>query len=130
MDKCTKQISLFFDMSDCGVSNMDMDFTRYLIGLFKQCYPNYLNYILIFEMPWILNAAFKIIKSWLPEKAVEKIKFVNKKTLGEYVAPENALKCWGGTDEYVYTFVPEDIEVRTPFRDVGAGEGSNGNKKV
>jgi hypothetical protein len=34
---------------------MDLEFTKYLIGLFKQYYPYFLNYILIFEMPWILN---------------------------------------------------------------------------
>lgn len=48
-------VTLFFDMDACGLSNMDLEFTRYLIGLFKQYYPYSLNYILIFEMAWILN---------------------------------------------------------------------------
>ncbi|PSN37774.1 hypothetical protein C0J52_15860 [Blattella germanica] len=101
------QISIFFDMADTGMSNMDMDFIKYLIGLFKLYYPDFLNYILVFEMPWILNAAFKIIKSWLPAKAVQKIKFVNKSNLKEFVEPDQALKCWGGLDEYTFVFVPE-----------------------
>ncbi|XP_069671502.1 motile sperm domain-containing protein 2-like [Periplaneta americana] len=105
------QISIFFDMADTGMSNMDMDFTKYLIGLFKQYYPDFLNYILVFEMPWILNAAFKIIKSWLPAKAVQKIKFVNKSNLKDYVEPDQALKCWGGLDDYTFTFVPEQRAV-------------------
>lgn len=42
-------------MADTGMSNMDMDFIKYLIGLFKMYYPDFLNYILVFEMPWILN---------------------------------------------------------------------------
>lgn len=101
------QISIFFDMAETGLSNLDMEFTKYLIGLFKLYYPNYLNYIIIFEMPWVLNAAFKIIKSWLPSKAIQKIKFVNKSTLKEYVDPNDALKCWGGNNEYIFSFVPE-----------------------
>lgn len=57
-------------------------------------------------MPWVLNAAFKIIKSWLPAKAIPKIKFVNKNTLKEYVDPNDALKCWGGNNDYTFKFVP------------------------
>lgn len=101
-------ITLFFDMSDTGLSNMDMDYTKYLISLFKMYYPFFLNYILIFEMPWILNTAFKIIKSWLPEKAVKKINFVNKSNLKNFVEPKYSLSCWGGQDSYEFSFVPED----------------------
>lgn len=35
------------------------------------------------------------------------MKFVNKSSLKEFVPTENALVAWGGTDEYVFTFVPE-----------------------
>lgn len=103
------KITIFFDMAESGLANMDMEYTKYLIGLCKQYYPVFLNYILIFEMPWVMNAAFKIIKSWLPPKAVEKIKFVNKSTLKDYVQPKYALTCWGGEDTYVFEFVPEEV---------------------
>lgn len=102
------QISIFFDMAETGLSNMDMELTKYLIGLFKSYYPNFLNYIIIFEMPWVLNAAFKIIKSWLPAKAIPKIKFVNKSNLKDFVDPNDILKYWGGTNDYIFTFVSEE----------------------
>lgn len=101
------QISLFFDMIDAGLSNLDMELTKYLIGLFKNYYPNFLNYIIILEMPWVLNAAFNIIKSWLPAKAIPKIKFVKKSNLKEFVHPSVALKCWGGQNDYVFKFISE-----------------------
>lgn len=103
---------------------MDMELTKYFIHLFKDYYPNFLNYIIILEMPWVLNAAFKIIKSWLPAKAIPKIKFVNKTTLKEYVNHDDILKCWGGTCDYTFTFVPE---VRAG---VTAINGQVENKKV
>lgn len=53
------------------------------------------------------SAAFKIIKSWLPPKAVQKIKFLNKSNLKDYVDSDQALKSWGGKDEYVFSFEPE-----------------------
>lgn len=49
-------------MEGCGLANMDLEFTKYLIGLFKQYYPYSLNYILIFEMAWILNG--KVLQPW------------------------------------------------------------------
>ncbi|XP_011494873.1 PREDICTED: motile sperm domain-containing protein 2-like [Ceratosolen solmsi marchali] len=101
------QISLFFDMVDAGMSNLDMDLTRFLIGLFKNYYPNFLNYIIILEMPWALNAAFSIIKSWLPPKAIPKIKFVKKSTLKDFIEPKSALKCWGDKNDYTFLFVSE-----------------------
>lgn len=48
-----------------------------------------------------------MIKTWLPPKAVEKIKFITKSNLKEYVAPEQSLKSWGGLDDYVFEFTPE-----------------------
>lgn len=48
-------ISIFFDMDGAGYSNMDMDYTKYIISLFKNYYPYFLNYIIIFEMAWVLN---------------------------------------------------------------------------
>lgn len=108
------QITVFFDMMDTGLSNMDMEFSKYIINLNKQYYPSFINYILIFEMPWVLNAAFKIIKSWLPGRAVQKIKFLNRTTIKEYVNPNKMLVSWGGEDDYTFSFVPEiKIELST-----------------
>jgi len=112
-------------MSESGLSNLDMEFIKYLIGLFKTYYPNFLNYIIIFEMPWVLNAAFKIIKSWLPAKAIPKIKNVNKSTLKDYVDPNDILVCWGGNNDYIFQFVPA---VQT--NGDGALNGKLDNKKV
>lgn len=102
------QITMFFDMDGAGLSNMDMELIKYLIMLFKLYYPNFLNYIVIFNMPWVLNAAFKVVKTLLPAKAVERMRFVNKDTLKTVVAPEQALKCWGGKDDYEFVFIPEN----------------------
>ncbi|CAH0547264.1 unnamed protein product [Brassicogethes aeneus] len=124
-EKHGNPISIFFDMEGCGLGNMDMDLTKYLIGLFKTYYPFFLNYILIFEMPWVLSAAFKIIKSWLPEKAIEKIKFLSKKDIFTYVPEDQALTCWGGSDPYQFSFIPEE---KSTVKDVPII--NNNNKKV
>lgn len=105
------QLTLFFDMAGAGLSNMDMDFTKRIIDTFKSYYPNSLNYIVIYDMPWILNAAFKIIKGLLPPKAVAKMKFLNCKTIKDIVDENNSLKSWGGLDTYEFKFEPEQTNM-------------------
>ena len=34
---------------------MDMEFVQFIIGTLKDYYPDPLNYILVLEMPWVLN---------------------------------------------------------------------------
>lgn len=53
------------------------------------------------------KAMWKIIKTWLPPKSIEKIKFVDKKSLRDYVTPDQSLTNWGGNDNYEYKFEPE-----------------------
>ena len=50
-----EQITLLFDCRDAGLKNMDMEFVQFIIGTLKEYYPDPLNYILVLEMPWVLN---------------------------------------------------------------------------
>jgi len=105
-----EQITVMFDCRNAGLKNMDMEFIQFIISTMKDYYPDPLNYILVFEMPWVLNAAFKVIKAWLPPAAVKKIKFLTKSNMGEYVSEDNRLEEWGGTDTWQYAWQPETQE--------------------
>lgn len=48
-------ISLFFDLADTGMANLDLDHTKQIVNILKYYYPNALNYIFIYELPWILT---------------------------------------------------------------------------
>lgn len=111
-------------MSDTGLSNTDLEFIKYIINLLKHYYPNFLNNIILLDLPWVLNAALKIIKSWLPPQAIPKIKQVNKTGLKDLVDASVALKSWGGNSEYVFKFVPE-VRNNSPVLN-----GKLDNKKV
>lgn len=110
-------------MKDTGLKNMDMVFVQYFINLFKFYYPWILNYILVFEMPWILNAMWKIIKGWLPPKSVDKIKFVDKKSILTYVSQDQLLPEWGGTIPFTFKFEPEKKEKKIQALQNGDIEG-------
>ncbi|XP_055840563.1 motile sperm domain-containing protein 2-like isoform X2 [Episyrphus balteatus] len=104
------KMSAFFDMQGTSVGNVDMDLIKNIIEIFK-LYPLPLNYILIYELPWLLNAAFKIIKQLMPPKAVEVMKFLNPKNVSEFVDDNNRLACWGGNDNYTFSFQPAQQKV-------------------
>jgi len=102
-------VTIVFDCQGCGLKNMDMEFIRYMIDVLKDYFPQVLNYILVLDMPWVLNAAWKIIKAWLPAAGVRKIRFVNKNTVDEYVIPDQKPLAWGGNDPWEYEFVEEQV---------------------
>lgn len=59
----------------------------------------------------MILAAFKIIKTWLPAKAVKKIKFLTKHNLNEFIPKESMMVSWGGEDCYEFSFEPETKKV-------------------
>lgn len=77
--------------------------------------PNY-------SLRFLFAAAFNIIKALLPPKAVAALRFVNAKNLNEYISEDNMLTCWGGTDDYQFKFVPEQIQEPTSEHSTGRNE--------
>lgn len=55
-------LTLVFDMLDSGLSNIDMEYTRTVINIFKYYYPDSLNWILVYEMPWIMNGECELLR--------------------------------------------------------------------
>lgn len=50
-----KKITLFMDMTNSGLSNVDIDFVKKIISLFETSYPNAPNYIIVHQLPFLLN---------------------------------------------------------------------------
>ncbi|XP_020863061.1 motile sperm domain-containing protein 2 isoform X1 [Phascolarctos cinereus] len=115
-----KPLTVMFDMSETGLSNIDMDIVRFIINCFKVYYPKYLTKIVVFDMPWIMNAAFKIVKGWLGPEAVNMLKFTGKNEVQEYVSVEYLPPHMGGTDPFKYSYPPlVDDDFQTPLCENG-----------
>ncbi|XP_076446615.1 motile sperm domain-containing protein 2-like [Babylonia areolata] len=91
------RIVTLFDMTEAGLSNLDMEFIRFILTCFKLYYPTFLEKLLIYEMPWIFNAAWKVIKTWLSAEAIAKIKFVTKSDVHTYIDHGQLFEHMGGT---------------------------------
>ncbi|RNA36026.1 motile sperm domain-containing 2 [Brachionus plicatilis] len=96
-------IVLLFDMTDSGLSNTDLDFAKFLISCLKTYYPGLIHYLIVFNMPFILNAVWKIIKALLPAKAVELVQFTDKQSIKKFIDDDNLFTHMGGKDAYVYS---------------------------
>ncbi|XP_006029465.1 motile sperm domain-containing protein 2 isoform X1 [Alligator sinensis] len=127
-----KPLTVVFDMAETGISQIDLDFVRFIINCFQDYYPNFLTKIVIFEMPWIMNAAFKIVKSWLGPEAVNMLKFTNKNDVQVYINAEYLPPHMGGTDTFKFSYPPlVDDDFQTPLCENGpiASEDENENKE-
>jgi hypothetical protein len=54
---------MVFDMEGAGLSNMDMELVRFVINCFKIYFPDLLQWMLVFNMPWVLQGEW--VWSWL-----------------------------------------------------------------
>ena len=101
------KFSWVYECVGCGITNMDMDLIQYMINCLEEYYPYNLNYIYVIDMSWLLTAAWKIIKGWLPPGDVKMIKFLSKTNLAEYIPEDQQLTIWGGKDDWKYEFIEE-----------------------
>lgn len=75
----------------------DFDLVKFLLHCLKFYYPETLAYLLVYEIPFILNAAWKLIKSWLDPAAQKMIIFVGKGSIGQHISASNLPRHMGGT---------------------------------
>ncbi|XP_068627111.1 motile sperm domain-containing protein 2-like [Battus philenor] len=102
-----KPLTMFFDLEGCGINNIDIDLVIYMVTLLKNYYPKFVNYIIIYQMPWMLTAGYKLVKGILPGRTVDKLRIIGKDKIKDYVPLDQALKSWGGNNDYIFKFVPE-----------------------
>ncbi|XP_041358108.1 motile sperm domain-containing protein 2-like isoform X2 [Gigantopelta aegis] len=107
-EKPHEKIVVLFDMASTGLSNLDMDLIKFVITSFKLYYPTLLAYLLVYEMPWVLSAAWKVIKSWLNTDAQSRLKFVTKSDIQEYINKDQLMEHMGGTDTFKYKYIPPE----------------------
>ncbi|XP_069746035.1 motile sperm domain-containing protein 2 isoform X4 [Narcine bancroftii] len=121
-----KPITVVFDLTETGLNNIDMDFVRFIINCFKIYYPKYLSKMVIYEMPWIMNAAWKLVKTWLGPDALNLLKFANKTDVQEYINIEYLPAHMGGIDPFKYSYPPlPDDDFQTPISENGPIPGED-----
>jgi len=91
-----------FDMTGFGLKNMDHQFTKFMIDVFTCKYPDSLGMALVVEAPLIFSTCWKVIKPWINPAMTDRIKFVQKSEVKNYIDPNNLLVEFGGNDPWQY----------------------------
>lgn len=112
------------DFTGAGVSNMDLDVIKHLIGCLELYFPALCDMLYIFEMPWILNAIWKVIEKLLSEQSKAHLRFIKSKDVMNYFDADQLPVHMGGTDTYEWSYPPPE-----QFRDTEDDEEDeeNGN---
>lgn len=102
-------VSLLFDGTDAGVSNIDIDLLTFIVTTMRDYYPVLVNAVIIKDLPWVLNWVFKLVQTWLPEEHKKKLHLITKKEVTNYVAVEQLPQFMDGTNQSPYRVVPKDV---------------------
>ena len=103
------RLTLIFDCTGGGLSNVDTDLLSFIISLLRNYYPMILNTVLVCELPWILNFVLKLVHSWLPQDQRELIHPITKKELNDFVDSDQLPDFLGGTCDLPYKTAPKDV---------------------
>uniref|UniRef100_A0A8C8CQ34 MSP domain-containing protein n=1 Tax=Oncorhynchus tshawytscha TaxID=74940 RepID=A0A8C8CQ34_ONCTS len=105
-------LTVIFDMFEAGLSCVDMDLIKYIINCFQVYYPRLFCTVYI--------AALKIVKNMLSQDAIDKLKFVSKSDIQNYVDGEHLLSYMGGTYpiKFSYPPLPDDV-FQNPIPETG-----------
>ncbi|CAH1772621.1 unnamed protein product [Owenia fusiformis] len=88
-----KMAVVLIDMEGASTGNMDMNSVKFIITCFKIYFPAYLDYMLQYDMPFILTAAWKVISALLNKEQAAKIRMIKKGEMKNYLDDDN-LKHW------------------------------------
>ncbi|ELT89737.1 hypothetical protein CAPTEDRAFT_224002 [Capitella teleta] len=80
---------VLMDMSGAGVSNMNLDITKFIITCFTTYFPAYLAYMINYEMPMLLGATWSVVSAFLSSDQKKKLLMINKKQIKDYIPAEH-----------------------------------------
>lgn len=123
MEQCDKEskgrgVAVVFDLTDCGLKNADPTFLFWLLNSFRSYCPKGLSYIIVYNLPWVLNATCTIAMSWLSSTNRKRLRFIEGDQITKFIAPENLPDFVpGGKCKIDYHQVPEGSKWAEPQPD-------------
>ncbi|CAG2109797.1 unnamed protein product [Medioppia subpectinata] len=99
--------SIVFDCHGASLSNVDLDFARFIISTLSNYYSGALVYVCVYELPWIFNQIWKLVRSWLDSEAKKLVRFATKKDVQRLIAADHLPEYMGGSATKDYRLVPK-----------------------
>lgn len=99
--------AVIFDLSGCGLQNVDLGFLSWLLSSFRNYCPKGVSYIIVYNLPWILSATCKLAMSWMSASNRRALRFVYGDEIQNFISRENLPDYCGGTCKINYRSIPE-----------------------
>lgn len=97
---------IIFDCQGAGYANCDVEFLQFLITCATEHAPIGLKYIIVYKLPWVLNAFWSIARKLLPAYLANRIKFCDETSILELIDKENLPDFMEGTCRRNYRWIP------------------------
>lgn len=99
--------AVIMDLTNTTWTNYDIDLLMHFVALLKDYFPVNLDYVLAINFPWILSAAWSLIKRLIPSEKRDVVQFIDSKKVFDFVPKENCPDFLGGTCTRSYRYVNE-----------------------
>ncbi|CAJ0599080.1 unnamed protein product [Cylicocyclus nassatus] len=119
METKAQPLTILIDMTGASMKNMDFNIFKFMLHALKYYYPSTVRDMLVFESPVMLNASWRVVKSWL-DPAHPQIQHVTRHNINQFVDSKYLPSHMGGEDTFVFTM--DDLAKCLP-----AGRQENGN---
>jgi len=107
--RCPKgitRICVVFDLGGFALRNMDYQFTKFMIHMLQNYYPDTLGVAYILNSPWLFSGCWAVLKRWIDPVSQKKVNFINMDELPQHIDAEQLPTMFGGT---TWEFNPDAI---------------------
>lgn len=97
---------ILFDCQGAGYANCDVDFLQFLIMCATEHAPVGLQYIIVYKLPWVMNAFWSLAKKLLPAYLANRVRFCDENTITDFIDKDNLPDFMSGTCKRNYRWIP------------------------
>lgn len=97
---------ILFDCQGAGYANCDVEFLQFLISCATEHAPVGLQYIIVYKLPWVMNAFWSLARKLLPTYLANRVRFCDENSIQEFIDPNNLPDFMGGTCRRNYRWIP------------------------
>ena len=115
--------ALIYDCDGGTIFNNNMEILFFMINTFFENYPLALNFIGMYELPWVLKAIYHICRGWIPEDYRKLFTFFDKKSIHDVIGTEHLPDYLQGTSTLPYRIrMPDNLPLNEWSRKNGLPE--------
>lgn len=92
-----------------GFSNMDLDVILFCLEVLQNYYPRGGKHVFVFNMPWIFQPIWRIVKPFLKEDSQNVLTFCNKYDVFNYIDEDQFPAYLGGKSTTPVRTIPTNV---------------------